>query len=222
MKNEAIEHLQGALASGKHWYVALLEAIGLWTVEEEDYNGRHYRYLIDNEALDWLLMAERLCQEVNGFIPEGEMLDLLFLGKAPIELSEEEFGNLIGKAKYSACLNYLYGVTVEEALALAVQEEINKEHQALICHDGRLSEGAYQRIYGTSQAKLLERFKAEKGYPQSSSIDLAELREFTYWLFKYRLKQCDKARVASDTKKGLEKLRQLRQRLSPTTPRAIT
>ncbi|GAJ03845.1 unnamed protein product, partial [marine sediment metagenome] len=30
--------------------------------------------------------------------------------------------------------------------------------------------------------------------------------EFTYWLFKYRLNHCDKARVASDTKKGLEQL----------------
>jgi len=30
------------------------------------------------------------------------------------------------------------------------------------------------------------------------------MKEFTYWLFKYRLKHCDKARVASDTKKALD------------------
>jgi hypothetical protein len=33
------------------------------------------------------------------------------------------------------------------------------------------------------------------------------MKEFTYWLFKYRLKHGDPARVASDTKKALEWLR---------------
>jgi len=215
--NEAIEHFRKALASGKHWYIALLEAIGLWSAAEEDHSGRHYLYLIDNEAFDWLLLAERLCQEMNGLIPEEEMLDLLLLGKAPIELSTEEFRQLMGETKYRAHLNYLYGVTVEEALFLAVEEEINKEHRALVYH-GRSFEDAYQRIYGASQDRLLSQFRDGKGYPQGNDISLTELREFTYWLFKYRLKQCDKARVASDTKKALEKLRPLRQRLAQPSP----
>ncbi|MFC2059874.1 hypothetical protein ACFLTZ_02115 [Chloroflexota bacterium] len=53
---------------------------------------------------------------------------------------------------------------------------------------------------------LLKRFRQDKGYPRLKSISLTELKEFTYWLFKYRLKHCDKARVASDTKKALEQL----------------
>ena len=61
----------------------------------------------------------------------------------------------------------------------------------------------YRRIYGSTKTILLKRFRREKHYPQLKSIGLTELKEFTYWLFKYRLKQCDKARVASDTKKAL-------------------
>ena len=33
------------------------------------------------------------------------------------------------------------------------------------------------------------------------------MKEFTYWLFKYRLKRCEKARIASDTKKALDYLK---------------
>jgi len=46
----AIEHIKQAVANGKHWYIALLEAIKFWKSAEEDYQGRHYRYLIDGEA----------------------------------------------------------------------------------------------------------------------------------------------------------------------------
>ncbi len=62
---EAIRYLEQAIIGGKHWYIALLEAIGLWTGSEETYNGRHYCYLIDGEAFDWLLLAERLCEAVD-------------------------------------------------------------------------------------------------------------------------------------------------------------
>jgi hypothetical protein len=34
----------------------------------------------------------------------------------------------------------------------------------------------------------------------------ADWKEFTYWLFKYRLASCDPARVASDTRKALAML----------------
>jgi hypothetical protein len=34
-------------------------------------------------------------------------------------------------------------------------------------------------------------------------MNLDELKEFTYWLFKYRVKHSEKSRVASDTKKAL-------------------
>ena len=47
--NPAIKHLEWEIAKGKHWYLALLEAIGMWDITEETYNGRKYNYLISKE-----------------------------------------------------------------------------------------------------------------------------------------------------------------------------
>jgi len=202
---EAIQHLKKAIHEGKHWYIALLESIGLWGSAEETYNGEHYRYLIGGEAFDWLSLAERLCLEVDGFFSEEEKLSLLFFAMPPIELSQKEFSRLIGDTKYKAYLNYFYGVVVEEALIPAIEEEICKERKNfVVCQDKRNQQEAYHRVYGTDMATLLSQFRHEKNYPYRKSITLTEQKEFTYWLFKYRLKYCDKERVASDTKKALE------------------
>jgi len=204
---EVIKYLEQAITDGKHWYIALLEAIGLWATAEENHNGRSYHYLIAGEAFDWLLLAERLCETVNGLLPEAEKIALLFHGEPPIRLTKEKFKELIGSGKYHQYLNYFYGITVEEALILAVQEEVRKEKRTSGYNkEHNLTNEVYQRIYGATKVALLKRFRREKGYPQPRSISLTELKEFTYWLFKYRLKQCDKARVASDTKKALEQL----------------
>jgi hypothetical protein len=203
--HEAILHLKEAVMSGKNWYVSLLEAISLWDRIEEDHDGRYYKYLIDHEAFDWLTLAARLCEEIETFIPEEERIDLLFFGKPPIELSREEFRHLISDAKYIAYLNYLYGITVEEALVMATEEEMYKEHRTngFYREDSALQD-AYQRVYGSDMNTLLRRFRSTKGYSNRKSINLTEKKEFTYWLFKYRLSQCDKVKVASDTKKALE------------------
>lgn len=205
---EAIRHLEQAITSGKHWYIALLEAIGLWKAAEETHNGRTYRYLIAGEAFDWLLLAERLCEEVDGLLPDDEKAALLFNGKPPLDLAIEKFKKLIGSSKYHQYLNYFYGITTEEALIWAVGEEVRKERRTLgLNKEQDYDNEVYQRIYGATKAVLLKRFRREKGYPQLKSISLTELKEFTYWLFKYRLNHCDKARVASDTKKALTQLK---------------
>jgi hypothetical protein len=204
---EAIRHLEQAILNSKHWYLALLEAIRLWTKREEIHNGRHYRYVIDGEALDWLLLAERLCEAVDDLVPEDEKLSLLFHGRPPLKLTKEKFKRLIGGAKYRQYLNYFYGITVEEALVLVVEGEVRKELRISgYNNEHNLLNEVYQRIYGATKTVLLKRFRREKGYPQLRSITLTELKEFTYWLFKYRLNNCDKARVASDTKKALGQL----------------
>lgn len=209
VNSEAIRYFKEALATDKHWYIALLEAIGLWSAAEETDDGRIYRYLIDGEAFDWLLLAERLCEVADGLLPEDEKLALLFHSKPPLRLTADRFKRLIGSAKYHQYLNYFYGITVEEAIILAVRQEIRKEKRTLGYnkeHD--IDDEVYQRIYGATKATLLKKFRRERGLPQVRSISLTELKEFTYWLFKYRLNHCDKAKVASDTKKGLEQLKQ--------------
>jgi len=207
---QAIQGLKGAIAEGKNWYVALLEAVRLWSSPEEDYDGRHYQYLVDSEAFDWLVLAERLCEELDGLIPEKERINLLFFDTPPIELSKDEFKNLIGASKYKAHLNYLYGILVEKFLILAVTEEIRKKKRVLGLNndDGVVGE-VYQRIYGATQFALLKQFRKERHYPQRKSISLSELNEFTYWLFKYRIKKRDKSCMASDTKKALTKLHEI-------------
>jgi hypothetical protein len=207
--NRAITHLKQEIAGGKNWYIALLEAIALWTSAEETYKGRRYRYLIDGEAFDWLLLAERLCREVESLLPEEEMDALLFHGRPPVEMNADKFKKLIGGGKYHQYLNYFYGVTVEEALLQAVEDEIRKERRISgYNNEENLLNEAYRRIYGATKAVLLKRFRRQKRYPQLKSTSLPELNEFSYWLFKYRLQECDRARVASDTKKALARLKQ--------------
>ncbi len=210
-KNEAdaraIEHLKRSVAEGKHWYIALLEAIRLWKGSEEDYKGRHYRYLIAGEAFDWLLLAERLLDEIGDAVPEREKIDLLFFDRPPLELTNQEFKELIGPAKYRAYLNFLYGVLVEEALVAAVVEELRKERSVLgITSDQDVLDKAFRRVYGESRDVLLEMFRKEKRYRRRKSLTLEELKEFTYWLFKYRVNRAERSRVASDTKKALLKM----------------
>jgi hypothetical protein len=204
----AIHHFQEGLGSGKHWYIALLEAIGLWTDEAENFQGRHYRYLIEGEAFDWLLLAERLCETVNGLVPEAEKHALLFRNKAPLPLSPEEFKGLIGSQKYHQYLNFFYGVTVEEALVQAVREEVRKERYSNACnnHQGEEDE-TFLRIYDSPRRELFKLFRLAKHHHQLAGSNLTEMKEFTYWCFKYRVRECEKAKVASDTHKALDWLR---------------
>jgi 8-oxo-dGTP pyrophosphatase MutT (NUDIX family) len=209
-EDEALAHLRGALASGANWFTALVEAVALWQRQEEVVDGRRFRYLIDGEAFDWLLLAQRLCEAACDAIPQEEREVLLFFGRPPVKLGDGEFKKLIGSAKHRAHLNYLYGVIVEEALQLAVEEELHKERRCRAWsgdrHDG---ESAFERVYGKPREELLAEFRRERSLPQGDSIAYADLKDFAYWLFKYRLRRCDPARVASDTRKALVQLSEL-------------
>ena len=216
---EAVGHLQESIRAGKHWYLALLEAMELWTAPDEIYKGQHYQYLIAEEAFDWLLLAERLCDALDGLVPQEEEEQLLFEAKAPMELSASEFKRLMGSAKYSALLNYWYGVEVEGALLGAVEEDIHKERMAVGFTKRRdVGDEACRRVYGASRKELLKAFRQEKDYQDSRALSVTELKEFTYWLFKHRVKGNDPARVASDTKRGLEQLQSVARRRPITSP----
>ena len=206
--DEAIRHLRQALAGGRDWHIALLEAVGMWDVAEETHDGRFYRYLIAGEALDWMLVAERLCASVDALLPEDEKLALLFHGRLPPDITIERFKELFGSRRYHQYLNYFYGVTVEEALFCAIRDGVRKERRASgFAREQDPSDEVYRRIYGQNRVVLLRDFRKEKGYPQRRSTTLLEMKEFTYWLFRYRLNHSDMAKVASDTRRGLDWLR---------------
>ncbi len=208
----AVGFLKDSIAGGEHWYVALLRTMARWGQAEETIGGRRYRYLIGGEAFDWLVLAERLLDAIDGAVGEREREELLFYGHPPLEIDEEEFQALIGTPKYQAYLNYLYGVVVEEALQLAVEEEIAKERLSHVWSGGRFENNppAFERLYGRTQFELLRQFQQERGREAADELELAELKEFTYWLFKFRVKAHAGERVASDTRKGLAALSRLR------------
>ncbi|MPZ48182.1 MAG: hypothetical protein GEU75_02525 [Dehalococcoidia bacterium] len=220
-----IDYLKTAVSQGEHWYLAVLKAMARWDQPEEVIDGRRYRYLIAGEAFDWLLLAERLVEELDGSVGDRERDELLFHGHPPLEIEEEEFQTLIGTPKYQAYLNYLYGVIVEEALQLAVEEELAKEQHAHVWSAAHIDgAGVFNRIYGRSQPELLADFLKERGRAPTDEIDLSDFKEFTYWLFKYRVRTGEGARVASDTRKGLAALSRVeaaaRKRLLPSPAEA--
>ena len=213
---EALLHLRAAMQAGAPWHRSLLEAIGLWTLPQEVFQDRNYRYLIHGEAFDWLLLAERLCSELDGAIPPEEKERLLFSGKLPEDVDPEEFKDLLGASKYRGYLNYWYGVVVEEALQLAVEEEVRKRHLARCYADSEdLVEEAFNHLYNKTRAVLLEEFRIYAHIPKRRALSLSDLKEFTYWLHKRRLNIWDPARVASDTRKGTDRLRQLEEIRAP-------
>jgi hypothetical protein len=219
---EPVARFLAAIDAGDAWFEALMRTIALWERPEEVVGGRRYRYLIGGEAFDWLLLAERLIAEADGRIPGDEAERLLFGALPPaslvpeptaaagLRMPDEQLRELIGETKHRAHLNYLYGVTVEEALQYAVELEVSKERTTVHIRDPRMDEAAvdpvYERIYGQPRTALLKQFRDEATLPHHAHISLAELREFMYWLFKYRVKNCEPARVASDTRKALAQL----------------
>ena len=211
---EAIQHLRSALAHGRDWVPALLESMALWTIPEEVHDDRHNRYLLDGEAFDWLVLAERLLAEVDGLVPEEEKSELLSSGEFPRSLSEEELKSLLGPEKYSAYLNYWYGVVVEQAVIRSAEEE---EQKRLPIRGARArreaAEQAFRRVYGEGREELHRRFRGERGYEESVSVSVTEAKEFTYWLFKHRLITGEGERVASDTRKGLLFLQRKRKQV---------
>ena len=206
---EIVQRFLADLHSGADWFEALLDAIGRWRTPQEVHNGCKYRYLVGDEAFDWLLLAERLLSTANGMIPESEKERLLFQGVFPRSLSGEAFKDRIGPAKYRAVVNHWYGVRVEEALILAVEHEVRKQRRGLRAEEPKLEDVVYEHVYGLSRRELFAQFSLERKLPQQGAISLRDYEEFTYWLFHYRLKRSDKARLASDTKKGLSFLRQM-------------
>ena len=207
---DAVLHLRAAVRSGAAWPRALLEAVALWTIPEETRQDRTYRYLIAGEALDWLTLAERLCPEIEDFIPPADLERLLFEGLLPDDVTPEEFKDWMGGNKHRAYLNYWYGVMVEEALQQAAEDDVRKREKARCYPDHEeMVEEAFVHLYGKTRAELLRDYRKEAGIPEYAPLSLADCKEFTYWLSKLRFNLWDPARVASDTRKGIRYLSRL-------------
>ena len=205
--NGPVQHLHRGLADGRPWAEVLLEAIGLWTVLTERRRGRQYNYLLQGEAFDWLLLAERLLEEVSPDLvtwPERERL--LFFGLFPASITKGRFQEILGEAKYRAHLNFFYGVIVEEALMHAVEEEVLKERSVRGLDRRGVDDLVMERLYHDNLEVLVRRFCREVGKRYRGTLALNEWKAFVYWLFKLRVALSDQSRLASDTIKGLRQL----------------
>ena len=215
-ESEALRHLKSAVRAGVPWHQALLEAVGLWTLPQEVFQDRTYQYLIEGEAFDWLVLAERLCAEMDGVIPAEEKERLLFRGVLPLQEDAQTFQDYLGAGKYRGYLNYWYGVVVEEALQLAVEDEVRKRHKARGYSDSEdLVEDAFTQLYGETRTALLEEFRLHAHIRRNRGLTLSDLKGFTYWLFKRRVNMWDPARVGSDARKGIRRLQALESGQEP-------
>ncbi len=198
-----VAQFRAAVASNKNWYLALLNAARDWPVSEENIDDAHYRYLIAGEAFDLAQISERLIETAKDLIPEQEQIDLLFHGRPPVALAPEELREHLGEEKYKQHLNFFYGVTIEEALQEITADEVRKEERGVRARaDAWIADEAFLRIYNKSQPELIDLFNAESARAWGD-MSLIEMKEFNYWLFKYRLAHSDPEKSASDTKKAL-------------------
>jgi hypothetical protein len=212
---EALAALVHAVECGRPWAPALVQAVGRWTAPVEDLDGQQMVYLVGGEAFDWLHLAERLLRGLDdalpGSIPIEERERLLFRGELPSNVPPGYFKEALGVSKYRAHLNFFYGVVVEEALWLVVEREIDKERGVRgLHHPNGVADLVCQRLYRADQGVLMRHFHRERGSRPSVKFPLAVWKEFLYWLFKRRVGNSDSSRTASDTKKGLQMLDELR------------
>jgi len=104
-------------------------------------------------------------------------------------------------------------------LHLVIEEDVRKEQRSRVWENHlSVDEEAFQRLYGRSRQDLLCQFRQEQGIGETDTVSLMEAKEFTYWLFKYRLRYCDPARVACDIRRALSMLR----RLEPCRARCLS
>ncbi len=196
--SEIISRFKNAITGGRHWYLALIEAMRDYPQDD---------YIIAREALDWISLGRAIIGEAADLINQEEVERFFILGHPPLKLSPPEARRMIGEARYNLYLNYLYGITIEASLVKSVVSEIEKEACSLgLAKPKNALAKAYLRIYGNDQNQLLADFKNDTASYEHSK-DEHNQDEFTYWLFKYRLKNSDKEKVASDTKKAVTWLR---------------
>lgn len=207
----AIERLREDLLAGESWFAAVLRAIRRWDRTDDYYDGRRYNFLIAGEAFDWLALVERFYAELAPLFPADEIQKLLFAGEPPGGFDEPYFREMIGPAKYRTYLNHHYGIVVEEALTRSAEEDLLKERMTGVFQSSsRIFEDIFERVYSVPLSDLLLRFRAEQGLGDSDRLAYGDWKHFTYWCFKYRIRQAHRMKVAADTKRGLDTLDRLR------------
>ena len=205
-----INSMANSIEAGISWPDALLNTISNWRTSEETFKDRKFQYFISEEAFDLFLLAERICActKIKQLIPTNEIENLIVQNKFPSFFDYNQIKAILGFEKYRAHMNFFYGITVEEALQLATELEIYKNKTSVGISNSIVTlEEIFNKIYGDSDLNLIKQFFKSKNKRSKKKFTLTEYKELTYWLFKYRLRNSDKAKLASDTKKAIKQLK---------------
>ena len=202
---DPLRRFDAELDAGSHWYVAALRACGQWRLASETHQGRRLTYLVAREALDLVLLIDRIASTRRDAVPRGERDALRFHGRPPVYVPGHAFAAALGDVRYKAYLNHFYGIDVEEAVVHAVELEAAKAHPL-----DRASVDVYLLVYGKTLDELLATYRAARGLKDDGRVRWDVWKDFTYWRFRLRLRTQVPARIASDTRKGIALLQRLR------------
>ena len=115
----------------KDWQISLLNEISNWDMNNK--KQKDLEYLIFEEALDWKLLAEIISYNKNGFI--DDKLDRWLNFSDPLGgFTEREIKSITNPKIYRSILSFYYGVIVERALIIDIQEK---------CYKNKISSGIY-------------------------------------------------------------------------------
>ena len=192
-RDRILADLRAAAGITKPWHAALLRAVGQWKAPYERVRERDWHYVIGGEALDWLTLAERLCYEIPMWFLLKNWKRYCFVGNYRMKWGKNSLDRLSVRSVTTAHLNYWYGVVVEEALQLSVENGIRKNHRARCYQDNEsLVEETFRHIYGETRVALAAQFIDTADClwgGDAETFTLTGYKEFTYWLFKRRLKK---------------------------------
>lgn len=189
-----IQELKSKIENGINWEKAVVDCISDWDINEEFYRGYKYKYWINNEAFDWMTLTERLGSAIKSYLNKKKYHELIFTGLLPNKSSYEYMKKVISKNKLSQMRNFYYGIIIEDLIYIQKSQQYLKNSlNDINDYDG------YEEIYGKNINLLFQQFAKNIKFTKQSTINLYTYKEFIYWLFKFRIKNSEKTKVASDT-----------------------
>lgn len=166
------------------------------------------KYWIFGEALDWKLLSVNFISHHYNHLKD-EIEQWLDFSDPLGGFTEEEIKNITNAKIYRSIVSFYYGVIVERALIIDIQEK---------CYKNKISSGIYPNenscnfffvdLYGLSYSELCTQYnnffldESNKNFHRTISDE----NRFTYWLFKYRISNSEPEKLASDTRRGLDRL----------------
>ena len=195
-----IQELRNEVSQGENWQKSVAKYIGLWNEKEEFYRGYKYIYLIDDEGLDWLNLTERLVSSIKSYITKEEYNYVSTSGLLPDQEIYNYIKKTIPKKKLSQMRNFYYGIIIENLIYHYKILEYQKNTIVVEDNDQRF----YEEIYNKPIEVLYEIFYKERKTINKNKLNFHELKLFSYWLFKYRLKHSDKTKMAHETNTALK------------------